>query len=248
MENPPQAEDAAAIAAEAMAPIGFGEGPTVGIVGDSRCGKTEAARRLIAEYMRRSPGPVLIADDKEATPQFEGQCRRDKDDVEKNPPDANGSRVIILRGDRFDVGEGEVDPEEIAEMQRELAYKFHTPSLGVYDELDRACEGGQFKRNPSTIRWSFKQGKSSGVASLWGTQETQDIPAPIFNQSSMILCFRMQGAPLRLLKERGYLEPRNSVELVIPTLPGAELPPDKRGHFVALRRGQTWDGKIWRFK
>jgi len=245
MASTHQAEDGALVAAEAWAPIAFGEGPRVGVLGDSRCGKTEAMKRLIDEYMKRSPGPVFVADTKEARPQFAGQYRRDKVDLEKNPPDPSKPRVIVLRGGHFDIGSGELDPEEVAELGLEMAHKFKAPSLGVYDELDLACEWGNFKRNPSTIRWAFKQGGSSGVASLWGTQETQDIPAPIFNQSSMILCFRMIGAPLRLLDQRGYLE--GGAGKVIPTLPGDELPPKERGYFVALKRGRPWDGKVYRF-
>lgn len=249
-----EAEDASAIAQEAFAPIKFGEGPRIGVLGDSRCGKTEAQRRLIDEYMRRSPGPVLIADDKETKPQFRGQYFRDKRELESKraqehvPELGPYSRVIVLRGARFDREAGEVDPEEIAEVQWDLAQK-NIPSLGVYDEAEKACAYGNFKKgSASTILWAFKRGGSSRVSSLWGSQETQDIPAAMFNQSSMILCFRMTGAPLRLLRERGYLEPKGSVELVIPTLPGDELPPEQRGYFVALRRGRPWDGKVWRFK
>lgn len=247
MAHPPAAEDATVVAAEAFAPVAYREGPRIGVLGDSRCGKTKAQQKLIEEYLRRSPGPVIVADTKEAQPQFSGQYRRDKADVKARPPDPNGPRVTVLRGDRFNVGE-QLDPEEVAEIQFDLAHRHHMPSLGVYDELDLACEAGQFKKRPSTIKWAFKQGGSNQVASLWGTQETQDVPPQIFNQSSMILAFRLQGAPLRLLKERGYLEPRNTVERVIPTLPGDELPPAERGYFVALRRGRQWDGKIWRFR
>jgi hypothetical protein len=219
-----EAEDASVVAQEAFAPIAFGEGPRIGVLGDSGCGKTEAERRLIEEYMRRSPGPVLVADDKETNPQFKGQYRRDRAELEKDPIDEDGPRVIVFRGTRFDRESGEIDPEEIAELQWQLAQK-GIPSLGVYDEAEKACSFGSFKRGPkSTILWAMKRGRSSGVSSLWGSQETQDIPAAMFNQSSMILCFRMVGAPLRLLKERGYLEPKGSVENVIPTLPGDELP------------------------
>jgi hypothetical protein len=234
------------VAAEALAPLTFGEGFRVGVVGDTRCGKTEALKRLIEEYQRRSPGPVFIADTKERMPQFAGQYRRDKADLERHPPDPAVGRVIVFRGDHADVAGGEFDPEQIAEIQHELATRYRMPSLGVYDELDLACEWGQLRAKPSTIRWCFKQGGSSGVSVLWGTQETVDIPAPIFNQSSMILSFRMVGAPVRLLGKRGYLE--GGAAETIETLPGEELPPAQRGYFVALRRGRPWDGKTSRFR
>jgi len=242
----------------AWAPIAYGEGPRVGVLGDTRCGKTELERRLIRAYLKRSPGAVIVVDDKEALPQFEGQCRRDVADLEKNPPDEDGPRVIVLRGDRQNRVDGEVDPETAADMQWVWSQQ-GVPSLVVYDELDKACNHGQWRRGDkkSTILWAFRRGGSSGAASLWGTQETQEVPAAAFNQSSVIFSFRMQGAPLRLLKERGYLEApagtvggkaRVTVEKMIPTLPGDELPPKERGYFVALRRGRPWDGEIYRYR
>lgn len=242
----PQTTDGEIAAEEALRPLSYGEGPRIGLLGDSRCGKTRAAQHLIQGYMKRSPGTVLIVDCKEPQPQFAGQYRRDRADVERNPPDPNGPRVIVFRGDRADRETGEVDPETIADMQWQLAQKKH-PSLVVYDELDKACNGGQWARgaNKSTILWAFRRGGSSGAASLWGTQETQEIPAAAFNQSSCILCFRLQGAPLRLLGQRGYLE--GGAANKIPTLPGDELPPEERGYFVLLRRGRPWDQRVYRF-
>jgi hypothetical protein len=84
------------------------------------------------------------------------------------------------------------------------------------------------------------------ASSLWGTQETEAVPRQAFNQSNVILCFRLVGNPVRLLKRRDYL--RGGVEKVIPGLPGEPLPPSERGKFVLLRRGQDWDGKFYRFE
>lgn len=249
MASPIETTDGEVAAEEAWAPLAFGEGPRVGLLGDSRCGKTEAARRLIAGYLKRSPGVVLVVDDKEPRPQFEGQCRRDRAALEREPLEEKGPRVVVFRGERFDRVGGEVNPEEIAEIQWALAQK-HQPSLVVYDELDKAANGGQWRAGEkrSTILWAFRRGGSSGAASLWGTQETQAVPAAAFNQSSCLFVFRMTGAPLRLLGERGYLEPRGTVETVIPKLPGDELPQNQRGHFVMLKRGRPWDGKVYRFR
>jgi hypothetical protein len=55
----------------------------------------------------------------------------------------------------------------------------------------------------------------------------------------------MVGNPLRLLKERGYLE--GGVGDVIPSLPGDELPRNQRGYFVLLLRGRPWNQRIYRF-
>lgn len=240
-------EDAAAAA---WASLEYGEGSRVGLLGDSGCGKTEAARRLIAAYQRRSTGVVLIVDDKEPQPQYEGQLRRDVDELRRQPIDPNGPRVVVFRGARFDREGGEVDPETVAEVQWALAQQ-RIPSLVVYDELDKAANGGQWVRGKrSTVRWAFIKGRSSGAASLWGTQETQAVPAEAFNQSSVILCFRMTGAPLRLLRERGYLEADGGADVgeTIRTLPGDELPKPQRGYFVMLRRGRPWDGRVYRFR
>jgi hypothetical protein len=230
----------------AFSPLDHGEGPRIGILGDSGCGKTEAMRRLIKMYLEKmSKAPVFIVDDKEARAQFEGQERRDRDDFMAHPPKKE-PRVVVFRGDRFDRSRGEVDPETIAEIQWGMA-QAGRPSMVVYDELDKAANMAQWKRgDSSTIRWAFVKGRSSGASSLWGTQETQAVPREAFNQSSCILCFRLVGNPLRLLRERGYLE-GGDVASVIASLPGDELPPKQRGFFVLLRRGRPWDEKVYRF-
>lgn len=242
----PQTTDGKLAADIALYPLTQNEGPRIGVLGDSGTGKTEAIRRIIKEYMRRMPkAPVLIIDDKEATPQFEGELRRDRADFERHRPPSD-KRVVVFRGDRFDRETGEVDPEEIAEIQWRLCQK-ERPSLVVYDELDKAANMGQWRRgDASTVRWAFIKGRNVGASSLWGTQETQAVPRESFNQSSCILCFRLVGAPLRLLRERGYLE-GGDVGEVISALPGDELPRSKRGYFVLLRRGRPWDGKVYRF-
>lgn len=244
-----QAFDGNLAAEVALSPLDHGEGPRIGVLGDSGCGKTEAMRRTIKLYlskMRAKKPVVLIVDDKEARPQFEGQERRDRLDLKQRPA-AENPPVIVFRGDRFDRKTGEVDPEDVANMQWTLAQKGR-PSLVVYDELDKAANMAMWKAgDASAVRWAFIKGRSSGASSLWGTQETQAVPREAFNQSSCLFVFRMVGNPLRLLKERGYLE-GNDVAKVISTLPGDELPPNQRGYFVLLRRGRPWDEKVYRFR
>jgi hypothetical protein len=242
LANPTDGKVAAKVA---LAPLAMGEGPRIGVLGDSGCGKTEAMRRLVKEYLARMPkAPVFVIDDKELRAQFEGQERRDRLDMKNRKPKPE-PRVVVFRGDRFSRATGEVDPEEIAEIQWNMAQKGR-PSLVVYDELDKAANMAMWKLgDASTVRWAFIKGRSSGASSLWGTQETQAVPREAFNQSSCLLVFRMVGNPLRLLKGRGYLE--GGVEDIIPALPGDELPPNKRGYFVLLRRGRPWDQKVYRF-
>ncbi len=239
--------DGALAAAIALSPLDHGEGPRIGVLGDSGCGKTEAMRRIVLAYQAKVPkAPVFIVDDKEARAQFPGQERRDRRDLVDRPPSPE-PRVIVFRGDRFNRHTGEVDPEDIALIQWNLA-QTGKPSLVVYDELDKAANMAMWKAgDASTVRWAFIKGRSSGAASLWGTQETQAVPREAFNQSSCLLVFRMVGNPLRLLKERGYLEGAD-VASVISTLPGDELPPKERGFFVLLRRGRPWDEKVYRFR
>jgi len=245
MEKIPETTDGRLAAEIAFGPLSQNEGPRIGILGDSGCGKTEAARRLVAEYVRRVPnGVVYCVDDKGTRAQYPGQERVDRIDLDRRPLDRNGPRVVVFRGLPFETVE--VDPEDIAEMQRKLAMNGR-PSMVVYDELDKAANMAMWKRgDASAVRWAFIKGRDYGAASLWGTQETQAVPREAFNQSSCILCFRLVGNPLRLLRERGYLE-GGDVASVISSLPGDELPRNKRGYFVLLRRGRPWDQRVYRF-
>ena len=200
-------------------------------------------RRIIAAYLRATRGVVLVCDDKDPVrPQFEGQCFREPAELETRAP-APEPRVIVFRGHGF--GRQSLEPESVAALQWQLVQR-RQPSIVVYDELDRAAVAGQWKAGAdSQIGWAFGKGGGVGAGSLWGTQETEAVPREAFNQSTAILCFRMMGNPIRLLKQRGYLE--GGVADVIPRLPGDELPPKQRGFFVLLLRGRPWDGRVYRF-
>ncbi len=237
----PRTTDGELAAAKAFASLDYGEGPRIGCLGDSRCGKTEACRRLIAHYLRRSPGAVFVIDNKPGR-NFVGQERRDPQDLIDRVPDPE-PRVIVFKGATF-ATQG-VDPEEIARLQWSFAQR-RRPSLVCYDELGAAATAGQWKAGPrSMIGWAFGKGGGVGAGSLWGDQETEAVPREPFNQSTHILCFRLSGNPLRLLKQRNYCE--GGVDQVIPRLPGTELPPAERGYFVLLERGRPWDGHVYRF-
>jgi hypothetical protein len=85
-----------------------------------------------------------------------------------------------------------------------------------------------------------------GVADFWGAQVPQMVPLEPFEQSHAILCFRLAGLGLETLRERDYL--LGGAELVIPRLHAPPDPPHLRGDFVLLRRGQPWNGKIYKFE
>lgn len=243
--TPTQITDGEVATGEALTSLRWGEGPRVGFIGDTRCGKTEAMRRFIAAYLRSSDGVVIIADDKDPRrAQFVGQERKDRADLMARPVDPSGPRVIVLRGDPMNV-RGGLDPEDVAHLQWDLVHK-RRKSIGVYDELDRAASNGQWKKGgDSLIGWTFGKGGGVGAGALWGTQETEAVPREAFNQSTHIVCVRCVGNPVRLLKMRGYCE--GGADKIIPQLPGDELPPGKRGYFVLLKRGRPWDGRVYRF-
>lgn len=245
MAAPVQARPGEAATAIALEPIRYGEAPRILLLGDSRCGKSEIARRIVDGYTRACDGVALVGDDKDPRrSQFSGQLYRDPDEIERRPPQPE-PRVIVFRGDPdvIDGGNAELY-ESIARFQWKLARRGRK-SLAVYDELDRAARGGQWAVNPSAIGWAYGKGGSVGAGSLAGTQETEAVPREVFNQSTCVICVRMMGNPLRLLKERGYCA--GGVDQVIPRLPGTELPPAQRGYFVVLQRGRPWDGSVYRY-
>lgn len=233
-------------AAEALASLDYGEAPQVGILGDTGTGKTEAARRLIDLYLRKSQGWALVVDDKELRPRYDGQLRRDVEDLVAHPVDPRGRRVVVFRGEPS-AGVA-ADPEEVAELAWKRAAR-RRPSLIVHDELvaGRAdfIKSRQWRKGIVYMPKSFTLGRSPGVGDLWAAQSPQEVPIDPFEQSHCILCFRLAGLGLETLRARNYLN--GGAELVIPQLHGPPLPPQQRGDFVLLRRGQPWNGKIYKF-
>jgi energy-coupling factor transporter ATP-binding protein EcfA2 len=233
---------------EALAQLDYGEAPQIGVLGDTGCGKTTLTLELVQAYLRRSPGSVLIVDDKELTTRFEGQERRDREDLRQHPIDYQLGRVTVFRGD---VAHGQrVNVEEVAELAWIRAGRGRK-TLVVYDELiagreDVLCKNSQWRRGVKWVPQSFTMGRSPGVADIWGAQTPQDVPNEVFNQSSAILTFRLDGAGLAKLKERGYLDAESAE--VVRRLPGPPMPPAQRGDFVMLVRGRPWDRKIYKFE
>lgn len=233
-------------AREALASLTFGEAPQVGLLGDTGTGKTRAAAELIELYLKRSPGWVLVVDDKELQPRYAGQLRRDVEDLRKNPVDPHGRRVVVFRGVP---SQGiQADPEEVAELAWKRVARARK-SCVVHDELvagrSEFIKSRQWRKGVVYMPKSFTLGRSPGVADIWGAQSPQEVPLDPFEQSHAILCFRLAGLGLETLRARDYLN--GGAELVIPKLPGPPLPPDQRGEFVLLRRGLPWNGKVYKF-
>ena len=231
----------AVAAAELLAPLGWGEAPRIGILGDSGTGKTAAAEKIVAAYLARVPGVAVVIDDKHVPCRFRGQERRDVAELAARPPVAE-PRVLVFRGDiRAGV---QVDAESVAEFAWALSARGR-PCLVVYDELGRAAADGEWLPGCKRIPAAFGQGRAVGISSLWSTQSPQDAPRAAFEQSSAILVFRMAGMGVALLRRRDYLS--GDAQSTIESLPGDDVPPAQRGTFVVLKRGRPFDGRRFRF-
>lgn len=235
-------------AAEVLRPLTYGEGPKVGILGDTGTGKTTAMVEIVRLYLRMSPGLVFVVDDKELRARFEGQERRDVGELRatEKPLDPNGSRVCVIRGVP---AEGiDANPEEVAALCWKRAARGRA-TLMVNDELvagrESYIKNRQWRKGVTYMPRNFTKGRVVKISDVWGAQSPQDVPIEPFEQSNGILCFRLGGMGLAKLAERNYLD--GGAEQAIPTLPGMEAPPNERGRFVLLRRGQPWDRRFYRF-
>lgn len=217
-----------------------GEGVRVGIVGDSGTGKTHAAQAFVAAYLERLPGYVLVADAK-CERRFGGQEYASVAELAARPP-APEPRILSFRGDPW--SGVDLRPDEVAALAWRIGARRRV-TLTVLDELDgSAARAGQWRRGTEWIPRTFTQGRAHGLSVLWGAQAPQAAPREAFGQSDYLLCFRLAGAELRLLKERGYLG--GVPPELVPGLPGATSPPAERGAFVLLARGLPWDGQVYR--
>lgn len=233
-------EEAAAIV---FASLEHGEGARFGVVGDSGTGKTHASRCLIEYYTRRAPGIVLVCDGKPGRSTFRGQQYAHPDELRARPPQPD-PRVLVFRGDPW--RRSPQNPEDVAAFSWELA-RLRVPSFLWVDELTDCAENGRWSagERDSRVRETFAKGRSVGISVGWGSQSPQDAPRAAFEQSSVIVCFRLAGRGLAILEDRDYL--LGGVRDVIPELPGDDVPPAERGVFVLLRRGRPWDGRFYRF-
>lgn len=234
----------------ALAPIRYGEGPQIGVLGDTGVGKTTLMREIVVEYTRQSTGIALVVDDKERLPRYPGACRKSVDDLREHgitPEEAASPhrRIIVFRGDML--AGTDADPEQVAAYAWDLArLSPPRPTLVVHDELNRPeiAKNMQFRSGIKWVPASFAKGRAVGVGDLWGSQSPQDAPIAVFEQTLVICCFKLGGLGLRKLRERGYTDP--GLEEIITGLHGMESPPSQRGDFVILQRGAPWNQQVYR--
>lgn len=226
----------------AFARLDWKEAPAIGVLGKSGTGKTEAARRLIEHYLRRSGGIAIVIDDKELQPRYRGQYYRDPDEVQKRKP-APEPRIIVFRGVPSQmIG---VDHEKVAVYQQGLAAQgFQT--LCVHDEQSDAAKYGQWLAGSSSLlARQYVKGRNVRVGKLWLTQLPEFVPSEPWTQSTSLLCFNVDEATIARLRRGKWVDPR--LEKIIRSLPDGDVPPNQRGYFVLLQRNGTYDAQIYRF-
>ena len=248
---PPQAyapgEEAIAIA---LRPLEYGEACQVGIGGDTGAGKTTIAVRFVDEWLKRSPGLVVVVDDKDPSRSpYKGQMRRDLAHLRAEPLDPRGPRVLILRGD---VLRGQLaDREAAAGYCRDCAVR-GLPVLFVNDEAfpKSVAKNRQWRKGVEMLPLGFTHGRKMGAgwSNLWGAQRAIDAPAEPFDESHCLLQFKTVGDPIRLLREKDYLRGERRLPEIIAGLHAQGAPPELRGDFVLLQRGEDNDGRVYRLE
>lgn len=230
-------------AAKALARLDWGEAPAIGVLGKSGTGKTEAARRLIPFYLRRSGGIVIVIDDKELKPRYPGQCYVDTDEIARRPPDAE-PRSIVFRGVPSKMIS--VDHEKVSAFQQGLAAQGF-PTLCVHDEMADAARYGQWiAGKDSLIAKQFVKGRVIGVGKLWLTQRPAFVPDEPWSQSTAVMCFTVDEGVVARLKRDRWIDDRLARQ--IARLPDpAKTPPNQRGAFLLLEPECASDGQIYRF-
>lgn len=221
----------------------YGEGARIGLLGDSGCGKSYAARAIRLAYLDRCAGLVAVADSK-GEGSWPGEIYASVADLAGRPP---AGREIVFQADLFS-GEP-LSLEAVASWQWAVAAR-RRPVLVIYDEISDGCiargeRGAAFLPGSTQLPRVFTHGRRVQISAVWGAQYAQQVPREAWEESDSILCWRQAGNALAILRRRHYLE-GEGVEEAILSLPGPELPPARRGAFVWLRRARAWDGRIYR--
>ena len=227
---------------KAFARLGWAEAPALGVLGKSGTGKTELARRLIPIYLARTAGIVIVVDDKELKPRYEGQYYIDPDEPERRKP-APEPHVIVFRGQPSEmIG---VDHEAVAVYQQRLA-AMGFKTLCVHDEMSDAARYGQWLAgSDSLLARQFVKGRKVNVGKIWLTQLPAFVPEEPWTQSTSIFCFNVDQPTLNRLRKHKWIDDR--LERTIAALPDGNVEPSKRGYFVLLEPDCRSDGQIYRF-
>lgn len=234
-----------------LAPLDYGEAPQILVIGDTGAGKTELMRRIARLYQRQSPGLVLIVDDKELRPRYEGQPRVHVDDLRTQPLDPEGPRAVVVRG--VPSAGQDADSEATARFAWALVAKGRS-CLCVFDETNRddLVKNAQWRAGIKWLPRNFTKGRAVGIADVCGMQAPQDAPRELW-QADSILCGKTGGLALDRLEEKDYLRqpanlPRDHLRRVILGLHAMDAPPPQRGDFVLLRKGREWDGRVYKLR
>lgn len=232
----------------ALRPLDYGEAAQVGIGGDTGAGKTTIAVYLAELFQKKTPGLVVVVDDKDpARTPYRGQQRRDLAELRARPLDPSGPRVLVIRGD---IMRGvKADREAVAGYCRDIAVR-GVPVLYLNDEAfpKEIAKNRTWRKGVDLMPLGFTHGRKLGAgwSNVWGTQRAIDAPPEPFDESHCILQFKTVGDPIRLLDEKDYLRGDPKLKNVITSLHAQGSPPELRGDFVLLRRGEDWDGRVYR--
>jgi hypothetical protein len=222
-------------------PLTRGEGIRVGWIGNTGQGKTFAMAWLIEEALAAGLiDVVVIVDDKNGSPPWQGARRIDPAHLRSNPPDeeTEGDEVVIYRGVAMDP-RSSVDIDEVAKQGWEIALQRDDEGnrarvMIIVDELRRAVSpAGREWRAPAVAR-TLAEGRAAGISMLWGTQAPQRIPVEAFDQS--LLCIFKTGHRGRAYLERGDLISQQ-VSAVIAGLAPRE--------FIVVDDAGDWDGVVY---
>jgi hypothetical protein len=236
--GPPAPTSAREAFGTVLEPTKHGEGFRTGWLGDSRQGKTYAARALVEWALETGAVDLaVVLDDKLPTPQYPGTYRANVAALKAAlpAPEEDASR-LVFRGHTMRTGE-RCTSSEIAGWALERAME-RTRVLVVVDELRRAASpaGREWADRPSETARLFVEGGGLGTSIMWTTQTPQRIPAEAFDQSETLGLFRIDGRGISYLDDLLLLD--RELVRVLPRL--------EKGVFVLWRKGEPWDRKTYR--